>query len=103
MFILINKQGEIKEDIVNFQILLNLENNIKKYPQIIENLRPLLANEIVKSYGSKKLNSKYKSNIIIIPQQYYYENIEIISLENNFEEEKNKNNNNEKKYLPSLS
>lgn len=34
----------VKEDIVNFQILLNLENNIKKYPQIIENLKPLLVN-----------------------------------------------------------
>ena len=91
----------VKEDIVNFQILLNLENNIKKYPQIIENLRPLLANEIVKSYGSKKLNSKYKNNIIIIPQKYYdyYENIEIISLENNFEEENNKNNNNNEKKI----
>ena len=86
----------VKEDIVNFQILLNLENNIKKYPQIIENLKSLLVDEIVKSYGSKKLNSKYKGNIIIIPQEYSHQDIEIISLENNIKE-KNNYNNNEKK------
>ena len=91
-----------EENIYNFQILLNLKNNIKNYEKTLEKFKSVLFKEITQIYSKKKFNYKYKEDIITInlEKNDETENIEIISLEledlpkkgkNNFKKEKSKN------------
>ena len=74
-----------KEDnIINYQILLNLQYNINNYQKIIDKFKQKIFNEIIKLNKMKNINEKNKVIIIQLPlTKIYYSNqyLDIISLE----------------------
>ena len=84
-----------KEDIINYQILLNINKIIKDYPNIIEILKSIIVREIS---GTQKLNELYKENFIFFPKNEIDTHIEMITLYQ-FEETKNNSNMNENNIL----
>ena len=74
----------IEEDLINYQLLLNLKYNNDNYERIIDKFKSIILKEIVKKYSDKNLSDKYKEDIISFPVTEIddkIENIEIISLD----------------------
>ena len=74
-----------KEDnIINYQILLNLQYNINNYQKFIDKFKQKIFNEIIKLNEMKNINKKNQVNLIQLPlTKIYYSNqyLDIISLD----------------------
>ena len=85
-----------KEDIINYQILLNIKIIIQDYPNIIEDLKSIIVKE---AFMTSKLNELYKGNFIFFPVNEIDEQVEMITLYQFEEIENNNNNTNENNIL----